>query len=86
MISAFGSLDELRADLGLPVQSDPNRAEAAADDDAITESELRLLGKALTILPPKSRLAYCYAASASPYLPMPAPLVMKCSGSLACSY
>ena len=86
VISAFGSLDELRADLGLPVQSDPNRAEAAADDDAITESELRHFGKALTILPHKSRLAYCYAASASPYLLMPAPLVMKCSGSSACSY
>ena len=41
VISAFGSLDELRADLGLPVQSDPNHAESAADDDAITESELR---------------------------------------------
>ncbi len=41
VISAFGSLDELRADLGLPLQSDPNHAEAAADDDAITESELR---------------------------------------------
>lgn len=86
VISAFGSLDELRADLGLPVQSDPNRAEAAADMMPLPNQNCGIFGKALTILPPKSRLAYCYAASASPYLPMPAPLVMKCSGSLACSY
>ena len=42
VISAFGSLDELRADLGLTAQPDaPAAATAAVDDDAITEAELR---------------------------------------------
>ena len=48
VISAFGSIDELRADLGMPAQatatttqSDPTDAEEQADEDAITETELR---------------------------------------------
>ena len=48
VISAFGSIDELRADLGMPAQasatttqSDPTDAEEEADEDAITETELR---------------------------------------------
>lgn len=76
VISAFGSIDELRADLGMPAQATATTTQSDPPMLRKKPMKMRLLkpnfaasGTWPISLPPKLPLVFCFAPSVSPCLP-----------------